>query len=220
MRTLVIAAATSFIGFAMSSTATHAAEVKVISANGMRDVIAETRGQFETATRHRLLITVIETGEIRKRVLAGQSYDVIIVPREAADEFEKAGKMVPGSAMALTRISFGLAVPADGPRPDISTPEALKRTLLATKTVLITDPATGGISGGNGSRIGGPLGPDLIALGAFAPCAGVLGDVDLWGVVLGAVIVGATVAGEAGLGAEVPGAGVGVGGGVGGGVGC
>jgi len=147
MRTLVIAAATSFIGFAMSSTATHSAEVKVISANGMRDVIAETRGQFEAATRHRLLITVIETGEIRKRVLAGQSYDVIIVPREAADEFEKAGKMVPGSAMALTRISFGLAVPADGPRPDISTPEALKRTLLATKTVLITDPATGGISG-------------------------------------------------------------------------
>ena len=83
----------------------------------MRDVIAETRGQFEAATRHRLLITVIETGEIRKRVLAGQSYDVIIVPREAADEFEKAGKIVPGSAMALTRINFGLAVPADGPDP-------------------------------------------------------------------------------------------------------
>jgi hypothetical protein len=77
----------------------------------------------------------------------------------------------------------------------------------------VRPPATGGISGGNGSRIGGPLGPDLIALGAFAPCGGVLGDVGLWGVVLGAVIVGAGVAGEAGLG-DVPGAGVG------GGVGC
>ena len=79
----------------------------------------------------------------------------------------------------------------------------------------VRPPATGGISGGNGSRIGGPLGPDVIALGAFAPwCGGVLGDVDLWGVVLGAVIVGARVAGEAGLGVDVPGTGVG------GGVGC
>jgi hypothetical protein len=72
----------------------------------------------------------------------------------------------------------------------------------------VRPPATGGISGGNGSRIGGPLGPDLIALGTFAPCGGVLGDVGLWGVVLGALIVGAGVAGEAGLGVDVPGAGV------------
>ena len=49
---------------------------------------------------------MVETGEIRKRVLAGEAYDVIMVPREAADEFEKAGKIVPGSAMALTRDQF------------------------------------------------------------------------------------------------------------------
>jgi len=73
----------------------------------------------------------------------------------------------------------------------------------------VRPPATGGISGGNGSRIGGPFGPDLIALGAFARCGDVLGDVGLWGVVLGAVIVGAGVAGGAGLGVDVPGAGVG-----------
>ena len=45
------------------------------------------------------------------------------------------------------RITFGFGVPTDGPRPDISTPDALKRTLLAARTVLITDPSTGGISG-------------------------------------------------------------------------
>ena len=74
----------------------------------------------------------------------------------------------------------------------------------------VRPPATGGIGGGNGSRMGGPLGP-VITLGAFAPRGGVLGDVGLWGVVLGAVIVGASVEGEAGLGVEVPGAGVGEG---------
>ena len=69
---------------------------------------------------------MVETGEIRKRVLAGEPYDVIMVPANAADEFEKAGKIAPGSAVPLIRVNFGLAVPADGPKPDVSTPEALE----------------------------------------------------------------------------------------------
>ena len=125
----------------------NAAEVKVISANGMRDVIAETKAQFEQVSGHKLTVTVVETGEIRKRVLAGEPYDVIMVPREAADAFAQAGTIVPGSAVQLIRVNFGLAVPVDGPKPDISTPEGLKNTFLRARTVLITDPATGGISG-------------------------------------------------------------------------
>ncbi|MEA3133605.1 MAG: hypothetical protein QOG17_1451 [Gammaproteobacteria bacterium] len=147
MRTLIIAATASFIGFPMSSTMSHAAEVKVISANGMRDILADTKAQFEQVSGHKLTITVVETGEIRRRVLAGEPYDVIMVPREAAEAFEQAGKIVPGSAVQLIRVNFGLAVPVDGPKPDISTPEGLKNTFLRAKTVLITDPATGGISG-------------------------------------------------------------------------
>ena len=54
---------------------------------------------------------------------------------------------MPGSAVQLIRVNFGLAVPADGPRPNVSTPEALKTRSCAARTVLITDPATGGISG-------------------------------------------------------------------------
>src|SRR5438445_7084745 len=79
----------------------HAAEIKVISANGTRDVIAETKAQFEATTGHRLTITVVETGEIRRRVLGGENFDVIIVPRSAADDLEQRGKIVPGSTVAL-----------------------------------------------------------------------------------------------------------------------
>jgi molybdate transport system substrate-binding protein len=49
--------------------------------------------------------------------------------------------------VALIRVDFGLAVASDGPRPEVSTPEDLKHTLLAAKTVLMTDPKTGGVSG-------------------------------------------------------------------------
>lgn len=125
----------------------HAAEIRVISANGMREVIQETKAKFEAMSGHRLTITVVETGEIQRRVLGGENYDVIMVPKAAADDFEQRGKMVPGSGVQLIRVNFGLAVAADGPRPEINTPEDLKRVFLAAKTVLITDPKTGGISG-------------------------------------------------------------------------
>jgi molybdate transport system substrate-binding protein len=143
MGAIVIAVAALWMCLSMS----EAAEIKVISANGMRDVIAETRAKFEAETKHQLTVTVVETGEIRRRVQGGELFDVIMVPRNVADEFETAGKVVPGSAVALIRVDFGIAVPSDGPRPNVSTPEALKDTLLRAKTILITDPTTGGISG-------------------------------------------------------------------------
>jgi molybdate transport system substrate-binding protein len=124
----------------------HAADIKVISANAMRDVIADIRAGFEASSGHKLNVTVVETGEIRRRVLAGEAFDVIVVPRNAGEEFEKQGKMAT-SATPLIRVDMGLGVRADGAKPDTSTPDALKRTFLAAKTVLITDPATGGISG-------------------------------------------------------------------------
>jgi len=153
MRILTVATVAAISAIAMSEIAMseismcRAAEIKVISANGMREVLAETKAKFEADTHNQLTITVVETGEIRKRVLAGENFDVIIVPSATSDELGKAGKIVAGSAVQLIRVNFGLAAPIDGPKPDVTTPEALKRTLLAAKVVLITDPATGGISG-------------------------------------------------------------------------
>jgi molybdate transport system substrate-binding protein len=136
------------IAFFMSTMAiAGAAEIKVISANGMREVIAETQARFEAKSGHKLNVTVVETGAIRKRVLGGEAFDVIMVPSDASDAFLKANRITAGSTAPLIRVNFGLAVRADAPRPDTSTPDALRKTFLAAKRVLITDPSTGGISG-------------------------------------------------------------------------
>ena len=83
MRTLIVAAMAALSAIAVSQVSTgHAAEIRVISANGMREVLAETKAKFEADTRHQLTITVVETGEIRKRVLAGENFDVIMVPKQ------------------------------------------------------------------------------------------------------------------------------------------
>jgi molybdate transport system substrate-binding protein len=124
----------------------HGTALKVISANGMRDVIADIRSAYEASSGHRLDLTVVETGAIRRRVLGGETFDVVIVPRDAADEFAAQGRTAP-AATPLIRVNLGLAVPADGSTRDTGTPEALRRVFLTARTVLITDPATGGVSG-------------------------------------------------------------------------
>ena len=138
--------AAAVIALAVSVSAACAADIKVISATGMGQVVRDTRSKFEAAHRHALTITVAEPGEIQRRVLAGEMFDVIIVPQDLSEELVKAGKIVPGTTTALVRISMGMAVSVYGSKPDVSTPEALKNTLLGTKTVIITDPATGAIS--------------------------------------------------------------------------
>lgn len=127
--------------------AANAGEIRVISANGMREVIAATKTAFEKASGHDLTVTVVETGTIRKRVLAGEAFDVVMVPRANTEEFLKAKRLEPGTQVPLIRVNFGLAVRADAPAPDTSTANGLRKTFLAAKRVLITDPATGGISG-------------------------------------------------------------------------
>ena len=119
----------------------------MISANGPRAVLADITGKFESATGHKLAITVIETGEIRHRILSGALYDVIILPSGTADELAKLGKIVAGTMMPIIRTSFGMAVRTGEPKPDVSSADAFKRSLLAAKSILITDPSTGGISG-------------------------------------------------------------------------
>src|SRR5262245_37754797 len=135
------------VALSISLSGATAAEIKLISANGMREVIAETKAAFEAASGHTLAVTVVETGTIRQRMLAGEAFDVVMVPRNVSDEFLAQNRIAAGSQVPLIRVNFGLAVRADAPRPDTSTAEALKRTFLGATKVLITDPSTGGISG-------------------------------------------------------------------------
>ena len=86
LRATAVAAA---ISLAPIGAGAHAAGIKVISANGPRAVLAELTPRFESATGHKLAITITETGEIRHRILSGAIYDVIIVPTATVEELAK-----------------------------------------------------------------------------------------------------------------------------------
>ena len=125
----------------------RAAEIKVLATIGVQSVMEELAPRFEKASGHKLTITFGLGGALAKRVQDGEAADLLIGPRGAIDGLIKAGRLEPGSDSNLARSSVGVAVRKGAPKPDISTPDALKRALLAAKSISYSNPAFGGASG-------------------------------------------------------------------------
>jgi molybdate transport system substrate-binding protein len=131
----------------LASTAADAAELKVLSALGMKAVVDDLRPQFERATGHRLAVTFATAGAAVERVRNGEAFDVVIVPRSGLDGFVKDGKALPGDAAVIARSGIGVAIRKGASKPDISSAEALKRALIAARTITYSKPEGGGASG-------------------------------------------------------------------------
>ena len=100
---------------------------------------------FERANGHVLRITYGPSGGLARRLNAGEAADLIVVDGKALDELIKQGKVVAGRT-DVARTGIGIAVRKGAPKPDVSSPEALKRALLAAKSIAHTAPAGGGVT--------------------------------------------------------------------------
>jgi molybdate transport system substrate-binding protein len=124
-----------------------AAEIKVLATIAMQSVLEDLVPKFEKASGHKVSLTFGLGVPLTKRVQDGEVADVLVAPRGGIDGLIKAGRLEAGSDTTLARSSVGVAVRKGAPKPDISTPEALKRALLAAKSVSYSNPAFGGASG-------------------------------------------------------------------------
>ncbi len=125
----------------------QAAEIKVFSTVGVKSVLEEVVPTFEKASGHKLNITWSTAALLTKRVQDGETPDAVILIRGNVDTLLKDGKIAPGSDATFGKSIFAVGVKAGAPKPDISTIDALKNSLLAAKAISFTDPATGGASG-------------------------------------------------------------------------
>jgi molybdate transport system substrate-binding protein len=125
----------------------EAAELKVLSAFGMQSVLEDLGPQFERATGHKLAISFATGGATVKRAQEGETADVVIALRQGIDGLVKDGKAMADNVTVLARSGIVVIVRKGAPKPDISSPDALKRTLLAAKSISYVDPASGGASG-------------------------------------------------------------------------
>src|SRR5580692_1964366 len=122
------------------------AGLTVFSTIGVRSAAEPLFAQFDKGS-HKLTVTWGTAPMLVKRIEDGDSADVVVLSRAGIEALQKQGKLTAGSDVTLASSGVGIAVKAGAPKPDISTPEALKRTLLAAKSIAYSEPSAGGASG-------------------------------------------------------------------------
>ena len=108
-----------------------AAQVSVLSSNGVREALSELIPQFEKATGHRVQVVWDGTLNIKKRLDSGEMADLVVMPAADVDELIASGRLAPGSRVDLAKSIIGVAVRAGLAKPDVSTSESLTRALRA-----------------------------------------------------------------------------------------
>jgi molybdate transport system substrate-binding protein len=123
------------------------AEIKALITVGVQSAIEDLGPKFEKNRGDKLAIAYGLSAALSKRVADGEAADLFIGTREGVDGLIKSGKIRAESQATLASSGIGIAVRKGAPKPDISAPEALKRTLLATRSIGRGDPAAGGAAG-------------------------------------------------------------------------
>jgi molybdate transport system substrate-binding protein len=131
----IVAAALGAAGLLNVAAMAGAAEVKVLASNALKEAYLELVPAFERTTEHKVTTTWAGTNDIKKRMAAGETYDLVIMAGPSLDELIQQGKVVAGSRVDLAKSGVGVAVRAGAPKPDISSGEAVKRALLAAKSI-------------------------------------------------------------------------------------
>jgi molybdate transport system substrate-binding protein len=136
MTTRVTPAASWGLGvLLLASVYAEAAEITVLSTVGMQPATPELFSQFEAATGHRVVVTYGLAALLKTKFLEGAPADVLILTRPIIDDLAQQGKVVSESKTDVARSGVGVAVKSGAPKPDISTPDALKAAVLAAKSI-------------------------------------------------------------------------------------
>lgn len=141
---LVLAGWVTLTVLAQSSVAS-AAEIAILCSNGIKAVMEELVPQFEQATRHKVVVTYGVSAVLKRRVEAGEPFDIAVLTSPLIDDLIKQGKIAVDTRATLARSGMALAIRAGATKADIRTTDALKRTLLAAKSITYAGEGAGGV---------------------------------------------------------------------------
>lgn len=137
MRKLFAAASMAIGGIA------QAADITVLATPGIKEAYAELAPQFEKANKHKVTTTWAGTADVMKRMQAGEVFDAVILASDSLEDLIDTSRVMAGSRSDVARSLVGVAVRNGAPKPDISTTDALKKTLAAAKSVVISSGPSG-----------------------------------------------------------------------------
>ena len=119
----------------LARVSAQTAAVRVFASNGVKAAIEALQPQAARAIGGRLSVQFDTSASLKQRIDAGEAFDVAIVTTDLLDELVRSRRIAPGTRTALARSGIGVGIRRGAVRPDIRTADALKRTLLAARTV-------------------------------------------------------------------------------------
>lgn len=149
MRHSILRAAGAALLCALAASAAaraSSAQLRVFSTIAVQAALKELAPVYEKQSGNKLDITFNTAAALARRVQDGESADALILTPPLLEGLVKDGKAAP-AVTPLVSSGVALVVKSGAPKPDISTPDALKAAILAAKSIAYSDPAAGGASG-------------------------------------------------------------------------
>jgi molybdate transport system substrate-binding protein len=134
------------------------ADIHVYTSGAPSAVQKTIAAKFTKATGNHVVITAKTLRKVRTELAGAKDADVVVLPMPAMNAFDKQGMFEPGSRLNLARVGIGVVVREGAPLPDISTPDALRKTLLKARSIAHPDPKGGGFAGAQVDRMFEKLG--------------------------------------------------------------
>jgi molybdate transport system substrate-binding protein len=132
----------AFMGASMGTL--KAAELKVLAGGALTGILGELGPAFERDTGHKLSIQFAATPDLIKAATSGTPFDLGVTPIDVMQNEAARAQFAAGQPVTIARAGFGVAVKAGAPKPDVSTPEALKATLLKARSVAVLPASAAG----------------------------------------------------------------------------
>ena len=113
----------------------QSAEIKVLASNGVKAALEELALAFERESGNKRVIEFGLAAILKRQIEGGEAFDLAILTSAGIDDLAKQGKVDGGARAPIARSGVGIGIRKGAPRPDIGTPDALKRTLLAATSI-------------------------------------------------------------------------------------
>ena len=131
----ILAVSIAFIFLFAQKTPAQGTELLVVVSDGMKPSVEELVPQIEHSIGRKMTAQYNSSKAIREKIQSGEPFDAAILTSDIIDDLIKQGKIAADTRADIARTGMGVGVRAGAPKPDVSTPEALKRALLSAKSI-------------------------------------------------------------------------------------
>src|SRR5271165_5089602 len=110
-------------------------EIHILCSNSFHEAMQKLLPEAERTAGRRINVQFGASANFKRLIEGGEPFDLAIVTPQIIADLIKEGKIAPGTATDLASTGIGIAVRAGQPKPDVSTTEAIKRTVLQAKSI-------------------------------------------------------------------------------------